>query len=255
MQYKNGLVFSGGAYRGMGQVGVLKALLERGIAPDIMCGTSSGGLNAVLYASGYSPDEMFDIWMKEPFGKVMNLHRPRFGLLKHGKIGELVKPYLRYDRLEDLPMRVLLTSTCLNNGKQHVFREGDLVKLLEATCAVPIVFEPVEIEGRQYVDGGLVSNLPAEPLAGKCERLIGVSVNHIPDKVPLDGLKEIMYRTIWIGIEASVARTKELCDWFLEPEEMGKHGFMERDALEVFYQAGYDYACKFLDAQGVKQLS
>lgn len=246
IQFNTGLVLSGGAYRGAGQIGVLKALLERGIVPDVLCGTSSGALNAVLYANGYSPEEMFKIWQAEPFGKALNFHFPRFGFLKHSKIGELVKPYLRYERLEELPVPVLLTSTCINDGKQKVFREGNLVRLLEASCAVPIIFEPVEIDGRQYVDGGLVSNLPAEPLAGKCKRLIGVSVNPIPDKVPLEGIREIMYRTAWIALEGTVDHTKKMCDWVLEPPETGEHGYMEREALELFYQAGYRYTNEFL---------
>ena len=247
MKYKNGLVLSGGAYRGVGQIGVLKALLERGIEPDIICGTSSGALNAALYANGYSPDEMMEIWLKEPFGKALNFHLPKFGMLKHGKIGELIKPYLKYERLEDLPLPVLLTSSCLNDGKQKVFREGNLVKILEACCAVPVVFEPVEIGGRQYVDGGLVSNLPAEPLQGKCERLIAVSVNPIPYKEKLDGMTDIIYRTIWTGLEGTVQKTQEMCDWVIDPVEWGEHGFMERSALELFFKIGYDYTNKFLD--------
>lgn len=246
-QYETGLVLSGGAYRGVGQVGVIKALLERGIKPDILCGTSSGALNAVLYASGYSPDEIFEIWKKEPFGKALNFHFPKFGFLKHNKIGELIKPYLRHERLEDLPVPVLLSSACLNDGRQKIFSEGDLVQIIQASCAVPVVFEPVVIDGRQYIDGGVVSNLPAEPLAGKCKRLIGVSVNPIPEKEQLDGLREILYRTIWIGLEGTVYKTRELCDWVISPEIFGEHGFMERSALEVFFNAGYEYTCRFLD--------
>ena len=251
MEYSNGLVLSGGAYRGVGQAGALKALLERGIEPDIICGTSSGALNAVLFANGYSPDEIYEIWQNEPFGKVLNFHIPKFGFLKHSKIGELVKPYLRYERLEDLPVQVLLSSTCLNDGKQKIFSEGNLVQILQACCAVPLIFEPVEIDGRQYIDGGVVSNLPAEPLVGKCKRLIGVSVNPIPEKERLDGLIDIIYRTIWIGLEGSVNKTRELCDWVIAPEEIGAHGFMDRSALELFYNVGYEYTSRFLDEKGV----
>ncbi len=250
-QYGTGLVLSGGAYRGMGQVGALKALLERGIKPDVISGTSSGALNAALYASGYSPDEMAEIWRKEPFGKVLNLHIPKFGFLKSNKIGELVAPYLKYKRLEDLPLPVFLTASCLNTGEQAIFEEGDLVQLLTACCSVPVIFEPVEIDGRQYVDGGLVSNLPVEPLRGRCNRIIGVSVNPIPVKERLDGLRDIMYRTIWMGIEGSVHKTREMCDWFIAPGEIGEHGFVERSALDVFFKAGYEDTCRFLDEQGV----
>lgn len=253
--YKWGLVLSGGAYRGVGQIGALKAMEERGIQADVISGTSSGALNAVLYAQGYSPDEMYEIWMKEPFGKVLDFHLPRFGFLKNSRIGELVKPYLRYDRLEDLPVKVFLSSACLNDGNQRIFEEGELPLLLAASCAVPIVFEPVEIDGRQYVDGGLVSNLPVEPLTGKCEHIIGISVNPIPDKERLDGLKDIIYRTIWVGLEGTVRKNMQLCDWFIAPQEMGEHGFMERTALETFFQSGYEYTSRFLEEKGIQKVS
>ncbi|WP_304502769.1 patatin-like phospholipase family protein [Cesiribacter sp. SM1] len=252
IEYETGLVLSGGAYRGIGQIGVLKALEERGIRPDIISGTSSGALNAVLYASGYSPDEMYEIWEKEPMAKTFNLHFPQFGMLKHGKIGELVKPYLRHQRLEELPIPLRLTASCLNDGSQKIFSEGTLVKVLEACCAVPLAFEPVEIDGRMYVDGGLVSNLPTEPLEGKCRRLIGVSVNPVPFKERLDGMTDTIYRTIWIGIESTVQKTRKVCDWLIAPEEFGQHGFMERTALPVFFNAGYEYTLRFLDEQGYR---
>lgn len=252
-QYKNGLVLSGGAYRGMGQVGVLKALLERGIEPDAICGTSAGALNAALYANGYSPDEIYEMWKREPFGKLVNLQLPRFGLLRNENLGKLLKSYLRYDRLEETPLPVFIATACLNTGEQVVFRQGDLAQLLEASCAVPGIFEPIDIAGRLYVDGGLVSNLPVEPLEGKCERLIGVSVNPIPLKEKLDGLKDILYRSMWSGLEGTVKKTSRLCDWFIEPEELGRHGLMERSALDLFFTAGYEYTSAFLDERGLNE--
>lgn len=252
-KYNNGLVLSGGVYRGMGQVGAIKALLERGIKPDVLCGTSAGALNAVLYASGYSPDEMYKIWMEEPFGKALNFHIPKFGFLQHNKIGEIIKPYLRKERLEELSLPVYLTASCLNTGEQAIFQEGDIIQLLTASCAVPVIFEPVDIEGRQYVDGGLLSNFPVEPLMGKCKRLIGISVNPIPEKEKMNGLKEIIYRTIWMSIEGSVHKTREMCDWFIAPPALGAHGFMERSALNIFYKAGYEYTCRYLDEKGFEK--
>ena len=251
-QYKNGFVLSGGAYRGMGQIGALKALEEKGIKPDVVCGTSSGAINSVLYATGYSPDEMADIWRKEPFGQVLELHFPKFGFLKPAKAGELMKPYLKHERLEDLPLKTLLCCSSMNAGKQKVFEEGNLLKILEACCAVPVAFEPVEIDGEQYVDGGLISNLPAEPLASKCERLIGITVNPIPEKKELSGLRETVIRTAWIALESTVDKTKQLCDWVIEPPELGRHGLTDRSALDLFFKAGYEYTLSFLEERALE---
>ncbi|WP_017731493.1 patatin-like phospholipase family protein [Nafulsella turpanensis] len=249
--YQNGIVLSGGAYRGMGQIGALKALEEKGVKPDVLCGTSSGAINSVLYASGYTPDEMADIWCKEPFGQVLELHFPKFGLLRPARAGELMQPYLKHDRLEDLPIKTILCCSSMNNGKQKVLEKGNLLKILEACCAVPVAFEPVEIDGEQCVDGGLVSNLPAEPLTGKCERLIGITVNPIPEKEELGGLRDTIVRTAWIALESTVDKTRQLCDWVIEPPELGRHGLTDRSALDIFFNAGYEYTCHFLEEKGV----
>lgn len=249
-RYKTGIVLSGGAYRGMGQIGALKALEEKGIKPDVLCGTSSGAINSVLYATGYSPDEMAEIWYNEPFGQVLELHFPRFGLLRPSKAGELMQPYLKHERLEDLPLKTILCCSSMNTGKQKVFEEGGLLRILEACCAVPVAFEPVEIEGEQFVDGGLVSNLPAEPLAGKCERLIGITVNPIPEEEELGGFRDTVVRTAWIALESTVDKTKRQCDWIIEPPELGRHGLTDRSALDTFFNAGYEYTLRFLENKG-----
>lgn len=244
--YENGYVLSGGAYRAVGQLGMLKALEAYGIRPDIMCGTSSGAIVAVLYASGYSPDEIFEIWQEEPFIQVFHLHLPDLGFLKSSKTGDLLRPYLKFQRLEELPVPTYVTCTCMNDGQQKVFREGDIQQILAGTCAVPVLFEPVEIGGRQYVDGGLVSNLPVEPLESRCRRIIGLHVNPIPEKEHIEGLTEMIYRTVWIGLNSTVYKTIPLFDWFISPEELGEHGLTERSAIGTYFNVGYEFTCRFL---------
>lgn len=251
--YENGYVISGGGYRSVGQIGALKALEEYGIRPDIMCGTSSGAIVAILYASGYSPDEIYEIWQKEPFGQVLHVHIPAFGFLKHSKIGELIRPYMKYERLEELPIPTYITCTCMNDGRQKVFREGDILQALAGTCAVPVLFEPVEIDGRQYVDGGLVSNLPVEPLEGRCKRMVGIYANPIPDKEKLNGLTDMIYRTLWIGLNSTVQKTMPLCDWLIAPEKLGEHGLTERSAIDIYFKAGYEYTLRFLDKKNINR--
>lgn len=245
--YENGLVLSGGAYRSLGQVGAIKALEKWGIKPDVLCGTSSGAIMAVLYASGYSPDEIRELWKKESFTDVLDLRIPVSGFLESSDIGKLIKPYLRYERLEELPIPTLISCTCMNDGRQKIFRKGEILPLLEAACALPILFEPIKIEGRQYVDGGLVSNLPVEPLEGKCRRLIGIYVNTVPEREGIEGLDDMVYRTLRIGLNSNVQKTRHLCDWFIAPDELGERGLFKESLLDENFQTGYDYTCRFLE--------
>ena len=249
--YGNGFVLSGGAYRSLGQAGAIKALLERDIKPDIFCTTSTGAIIGALYASGYTPAEIYEIWEKEPIREVLSFNLPDSGLLKPGKIGEMIGPYLRHERLEELPIPLLICCTCLNDGTQRVFREGKLVQLLEAACAVPVVFEPVEIDGKQYVDGGLTSNLPTQPLEGQCHRLIGIYCNPVQWEDKISGLHQIIHRTIWIALNSTVQKSRQLCDWYIAPEGLTENELVNRLAMEKFYHAGYDFTSRFLDEQGI----
>ena len=253
-KYKNGFALSGGGYRSLGQAGVLKAFLERGITPDIMCGTSTGAIINVLYATGYTPEDIYQIWEREPLGQVLELRLPDTGFLQPGKIGEMIGPYLRHERLEDLPIPNLITCTCLNDGTQKVFSEGNLVKILEATCAVQVFFEPVWIDGRQYSDGGLMSNLPVQPLEGLCERKIGIYANPMREVERVEGLAHMIYRTIWIGLNSTVQKSRQLCDWYLAPEGLNDFELIDRSGMKHFYEEGYTVASHFLDKQGLSKI-
>jgi NTE family protein len=253
-KYKNGFALSGGAYRSLGQAGAFKALFERGIRPDILCGTSTGAIINVLYATGYTPDDIYEIWEREPLRQLLDLRLPDTGFLKPGKVGEMIGPYLRHERLEDLPIPNLITCTCLNDGSQKVFNEGNLLKILEATCAVQVFFEPVEIDGKQYSDGGLVSNLPAQPLQGLCERIIGIYANPIPEVEKVEGLTAMMHRTLWIALNSTVQKSRQFCDWFIAPEGLNDAELINRAAMRHFYDEGYAFTCRFLDERGIGQI-
>lgn len=251
--YKNGFVLSGGAYRSLGQAGAIKALLEREITPDVLCGTSTGAIINVLYATGYTPDDIYEIWEREPLSQMLELRLPDTGFLQPGKIGEMIGPYLRHERLEDLPIPNLITCTCLNDGSQKVFKEGNLLKILEATCAVQVFFEPVEIDGKQYSDGGLISNLPAQPLQGLCDHIIGIYANPLPEVEKVEGLVAMIHRTIWIGLNSTVQKSRQFCDWFIAPEGLNDAELVDRSAMWHFYEEGYAFTRRFLDEHEISR--
>ncbi len=248
-KYKTGFALSGGAYRSLGQAGAFKALFERGIRPDILCGTSTGAVISVLYSTGYTPEDIYEIWEREPLMQTLELRLPETGFLRPSKIGEMLGPYLRHERLEDLPIPTYITCTCMNDGTQKVFKEGNLLKILEATCAVQVFFEPVWIEGKQYCDGGLMSNLPAQPLEELCERIIGIYANPMREVERVEGLAHMIYRTIWIGLNSTVQKARQFCDWFIAPEGLNDSELIDRTAMKHFYETGYQFARRFLDKQ------
>ena len=159
-QYKLGLALSGGSIKGFAHLGVLKYLDEVGLSPDIIAGTSAGSIMGAFYASGYAPDEILEIFSNTGFMQMTRLTTSGGGLFSTTNFFRLLKNNLRYRRLEDLPLPMRIVATDLSAGEQHVFTEGPLARIILASSSVPILFCPVEIGGRDYVDGGLFRNFP-----------------------------------------------------------------------------------------------
>jgi NTE family protein len=165
-------VFGGGAGLGALQVGMLRALVERGIRPDVVTGTSSGALNALVYAADPSMDtveRLERLWLsarrRDMFGiRPWTIGRGLFGsstyLAGNAGLRRLLESTLPVAALEDtqIPIAVVVGDT--DTRKPVVMREGPAVEILLASSAVPGLFPSVEIDGRQYIDGGLVAGPP-----------------------------------------------------------------------------------------------
>ncbi|HEY0905061.1 MAG TPA: patatin-like phospholipase family protein [Marmoricola sp.] len=164
-------VLSGGASLGAVQVGMLRALVERGITPDLLVGTSAGALNAAFLAGhGTTPaavDELAAVWRGlqarllfplDPLRALAALAGRRTSLCSDRGLRHLLEQHLTFDRLEDAPVPVVVVATDLLTGRDVALSEGDAHEAVLASCALPAVFPPVPHEGRQLVDGGLANN-------------------------------------------------------------------------------------------------
>ena len=164
-------VLSGGGSLGAVQVGMLKALTERGITPDLLIGTSAGALNAVFVAAhGTSPaslDLLAATWAALRRDDVFPLRAPQMLLALAGArdalcagsgLERLVRRHVPFAGLEDAPIPVHLVATDLLTGEEMLLSEGDAVSAVLASSAIPAVLPPVQRAGRTLVDGGLADN-------------------------------------------------------------------------------------------------
>ena len=127
MRYRLGMVLSGGGARGLGHVGVLAALAEQGIQPDVAAGTSAGSIVAALWAAGYSPDEMLEFFVeKNPF-RLSKLALSKPGFFDTEKVLADFRQYFPEDSFEALKKPVYLTATDLIEGKAEIFASGPLI--------------------------------------------------------------------------------------------------------------------------------
>lgn len=154
------LALGGGAARGFAHVGVIKALEAQGIVPDIVVGTSAGAVVGALYAAGYSGFELQKLVLQLEESQFSDWSLPDRGVLKGEALQGFVNQAVAQRPLEKLGKLLAVVATDLNSGEAIVFRTGNTGMAVRASSSVPGLFQPVAINGREYVDGGLVSPVP-----------------------------------------------------------------------------------------------
>jgi len=252
--YKVGLALSGGGIKGFCHVGVLKALDEKGIHPDIMSGVSSGAIVAALYADGYSPDSIVTI-----FDKIHLVEYFRIDFLNGGFMGmegfkHLLNTVLHANTFEELSIPLRIVATDLDNGQSVVFDSGNLVDALAATCSVPILFSPYVIDGVNYVDGGILKNLPASTIRSDCKVIIGVSSGPLDADSYQKSITNIALRSYKLIFRSNTTREKGLCDILIEPAGIGNFNGVSLNRVKDIFDIGYNETIKILNTEKSEKL-
>jgi NTE family protein len=246
-KYNVGLVLSGGGARGFAHLGVLQALNEAGIFPDIISGTSAGALAGVLYCDGNPPKEILKMMKTNSRLDYMRPVLPRDGILQISGIIKLLNSHLNAKKFEDLKIPLIVAATDLNNGKAVYFSKGDLITAVIASASIPVLFKPVIINKVYYVDGGVVDNLPIKPIENKCKKVIGSFVNPIGYEKSTSGLITIALRTFMLNQAKEAEEKSGKFDLLIAPAELKRFGFMDVDQADELFNVGYKVTCEKLN--------
>lgn len=196
---KVALVLGGGAARGFAHIGVIKALEAQGIVPDMVVGTSAGSVVAALYASGMSGFDLQKVALGMQENTLEDWTLPDRGVLKGEALQAFINQQVRNLPIQRLPKPLGVVATDLQNGTMVLFRRGDTGMAVRASSAVPGVFQPVEINGRDYVDGGLTSPVPAQAArAMGADFVIAVDISNVTRPEKLAGTLDILLQTFAI---------------------------------------------------------
>jgi NTE family protein len=247
VKYNIGLVLSGGGARGFAHLGVLQALNEAGIFPDIISGTSAGALAGVFYCDGISPKEILKIMKTNSRLDYMRPILPRDGLLQISGITKILETKLRAKKFEDLKIPLVVAATDLNHGEAVYFSKGDLITPVIASSSIPVLFKPIIINKIYYVDGGVLDNLPIKPIENKCHRIIGSFVNPIGYEASPYGLIKIAVRTFMLDQTKEAVGKAGKFDLFIAPEELKNFGVLDIYKSEDLFKLGYRVTCEKLD--------
>lgn len=239
---KVGLVLSGGGARGFAHAGVLKALLEEGFEPEQLSGASSGGIVAALYANGYMPEEIMSIFTKAKVLSVFSLSTRLTGFLKLAKVEKFLETYLPDNSFEKLRISLTINATDIERGEIVYFNKGELIKPLLASSCIPVLFEPLKINDRLLVDGGILNNLPVEPLVGKSDFIVGVHTNPCGTTLPVVNIRTVMERSLLLAIKNNIYSRAAQCDFFIEPPGLSQFTTLNASKANEMYTIGYDYA-------------
>jgi NTE family protein len=241
-KYKIGLVLSGGAARGLAHAGVLQALEEEGLRPDIISGVSAGAIIGALYADGFTPKQMLSMFLERGMLSFVKPAMPRQGLLRLSGLEEVLIENLRAKKIEELKLPLYITATDIHLGKARVFNSGELIPIIIASSSIPVMFVPSVIDSCTLVDGGVVDNLPIDPIQQLCEFIIGVHVNPIGSVQKIDGIIDIAERTFNLTVAAQIEKKIPEFNIFIEPHELKNIGLTDVKKAREIYDIGYKEA-------------
>lgn len=196
-----GLALGGGAAKGFAHVGVIAVLEEAGLRPDYVVGTSAGSLVAALYASGKSSAELQKTAMSMEEAAITDWMLPLVGrgVFRGDALSRFVNESVGGRLIEDMRIPLGVVATDLGSGQAVLFQRGDTGTAVRASSAVPAVFVPVKINGRDYVDGGLVAPVPVRYARQMgAELVIAVDISTAPEDSATKDTLQILLQTFSI---------------------------------------------------------
>jgi NTE family protein len=282
-----GLALSGGGARGLAHIGVLRFLEEHRIPVDRIAGTSMGGLLAGLYATGQSSSDLEKIarnagWSdllrfapsyedrpvaeKQEWNRISGQWTFRFGKrlsfpagLNSGQqlalmLSRETIAYSSIQTFDDLPIPFRCVATDLLSGDAFVLQEGSLPKALRATLSLPVIFTPVEWNGRVLIDGGLVNNLPTDVVRDMgADFVIAITLRASSiERAELNTLTDILRQSVAIATLQNERRNAQLAD-LVVAVPLDNKVFLDFGNLSAIVESGYQAARQ--NAEELKALS
>ncbi len=239
---KIGLALGGGAARGFAHVGVIQVLEEAGYRPSLVVGTSAGSVVAAFYASGKNGAELQKVALAMEESTFADWALPIFsrGMLRGDALARYVSAQVHGRSIENMALPLGVVATDLNSGEGVLFQRGDTATAVRASSAVPALFQPVKIGGREFVDGGLVSPVPVRYARQMgADLIVAVDISSAPQSNAATDTLGIMLQSFSIMGKSINAFELRDADVVVRPS-LGAVGSSDFGARQQAIEAGRD---------------
>ena len=246
-KYNIGYALSGGFIKGFAHLGIMQALHEHGIRPEILSGVSAGALAAVFYADGKEPYHIVELFEHHSFKELTTFSINKQGLLKLDSFIDFLNSNLESKTIEELKIPTIITATDLDHGRIVSFKKGKIAERLAASCCMPILFAPIRINNTYYVDGGILMNLPVSPIRKECEKVIALNVDPLVADEYSKNVVSIALRAYHFIFQANTLPQKGIADLLIESYGLEEYSNRELERAEEIFEKGYNTATELLE--------
>lgn len=219
-----GLALGAGAARGIAHIGILQRLEAAGIPIDYLAGSSTGALIGALYASGVSLQELQEFVLKTKWRELVTPHLTLKSLVSGQRLVKLLQKHCRVDRFEDLQIPLSVVVSDFETGQRVPIREVELFPAILASCSIPLLFPPVYLNGRRYIDGGFTTMIPVEAVKQMgSDIVIACDVHYNAKQIGQAGRNffSILFRLMMLGLRNNARESKKRADLVIHVNASG----------------------------------
>ena len=230
------LALGGGASKGFAHIGVLKVLQENRIPVDIVTGTSAGAVVGSLYAPRMRPHQLeleAKILQKTD---VVDLTLSTSGFIKGDKLQDFINQKVRNRQIQQFPKKFAAVATEFGTGRMAAFNYGNAGQAVRASVSIPNVFQPTVINGKRYVDGGLVAPVPVTAARNMgANVVIAVDISARPAKLGSGGFLAYLDQSLNIMSAAALNSELSKADVVIKPQvqRLGAVGGFDEKAQAI----------------------
>ena len=246
---KIGIALGSGGARGLAHIGVLKAFEEHQIPIDFISGSSMGSFIGAMYANGNDLVLMEKLANHLKRKHWVDFSVPKLGLVAGEKAKELIKILTHGKNIEDFKIPLAIVATNIETGEREIFMKGPAYKAVRASISIPGIFVPEEIDGKKYVDGGVIDRVPVQAAKNMgADLVIAIDVG-LQDarKIQIKGIFDVIAQTIDIMERQNFQKQILSADYVIRPN-VGHISSISFTNLQEIIDEGYRAAKEHIKA-------